>query len=455
MKKLSFILTTALLASIVIYAQEPVEEHTYTVAGAPKSLFGTEWNPTVEANDMVKQEDGTFKFEKADVALGKGSIEFKVVEDHAWVHAWPAQNYKLAIPEDGIYTIEITFDPAADDAAKVGAKAIKTGEFLYITKIANSEQGSVFGPSKAVYLDSITIEAVPNYGYHFTQWSDGLTENPRTLVITQDTTFTAEFALDRTGTCGTDLALTWTYEPEEKVLTISGTGAFNDNMQCGVEARTVMQKVVFENGVTSIGTSAFANCATLKTLVLSKDVKKIYENAFYNCENLTAIYNYRPTPSNIYSNTFSGVDKFECILYVPDGSIEMYKSSGSDWKDFFFIESMGSADDEYTVTYVDKDEKVLDSEKIKLHLPEAPSVDGLTFLGWRTVASFIESNTIVIEAVYEAENPTSTPAEVSVPANSAQKLVRNGNVYILTSEKVYTITGQEVNQAKTVVRVGD
>ena len=46
--------------------------------------------------------------------------------------------------------------------------------------------------------DSITITATPNKGYHFTQWSDGNTENPRTIVITQDTTFTAEFAQNPT-----------------------------------------------------------------------------------------------------------------------------------------------------------------------------------------------------------------------------------------------------------------
>ena len=46
--------------------------------------------------------------------------------------------------------------------------------------------------------DSITITATPNKGYHFTQWSDGNTENPRTIVITQDITFTAEFAQNPT-----------------------------------------------------------------------------------------------------------------------------------------------------------------------------------------------------------------------------------------------------------------
>ena len=41
--------------------------------------------------------------------------------------------------------------------------------------------------------DTSTILATPNYGYHFTLWSDGDTTNPRTFVLTQDTTFTAEF----------------------------------------------------------------------------------------------------------------------------------------------------------------------------------------------------------------------------------------------------------------------
>lgn len=312
-----------------------------------------------------------------------------------------------------------------------------------ITKIANSEQGSISGISQAEYLDEVTFTANPKYGYHFTQWSDGVKDNPRLFIITQDTTFTAEFAFDRTGTCGNDLALTWTYEPEEKVLTISGEGAFEQNMQCGAEARTALQKLVFANGVTSIGESAFVNCANLKTLVLSKDVKKIYENAFYNCDNLTAIYNYRPTPTNIYANTFTGVDKFECVLYVPDGSVEMYKSDGSNWKDFYFIETMGAASDEHIVTYIDKYDEIIDSEKIKLHLPEAPIIEGFTFLYWQPVAKNIQDG-LTIQAVYEANEPTSAPAIYTNPANPAQKLIRNGNVYILTDDKTYTLTGQAV-----------
>ena len=42
----------------------------------------------------------------------------------------------------------------------------------------------------------VTCTVYANYGYHFTQWSDGNTDNPRTIELTQDTTFIAEIAIN-------------------------------------------------------------------------------------------------------------------------------------------------------------------------------------------------------------------------------------------------------------------
>ena len=53
-------------------------------------------------------------------------------------------------------------------------------------------------------------------------------------------------------------------------------------------------------------------------------------------------------------------------------------------------------------------------------------------------------DTITIQAVYQANTPTNAPAVYTNPANPAQKLIKNGNVYILTDDKTYTITGQQV-----------
>ena len=132
----------------------------------------------------------------------------------------------------------------------------------------------------------ITCTATPDYGYHFVQWSDGNTDNPRTIVLTQDTTFTAEFAYDRVGQCGKDLALVWSYDPANKVLTIGNAGEFTENMQFGAEAPAEMEELVIGNNVTAIGEYAFAGISTLKKVTIGESVKTIHNNAFYNCVNL-------------------------------------------------------------------------------------------------------------------------------------------------------------------------
>ena len=208
-----------------------------------------------------------------------------------------------------------------------------------ITK--NAEHGTISGNSSAEYLDFVTLTVTPDYGYHFTQWSDGLKDNPRIAQITQDTTFTAEFAYDRVGTCGKDLALVWSYDPANKVLTIGNAGEFTENMQFGVEAPSEMEELVIGNNVTAIGENAFAGISTLKKVTIGESVKTINNNAFYNCVNLETIFNYRPTPTNAYSTAFDGVDKFECALYVLPNSIDLYKSA-SVWRDFYYTYAIGA-----------------------------------------------------------------------------------------------------------------
>ena len=100
---------------------------TYTVAGNSVAAFAAEWNPALAANDMTEQEDGSYKWERTGLILPRGTIKFKVCESHAWDVAYPASDYELAIAEDGIYTITITFNPSAEEN-KVNAVATKTGD---------------------------------------------------------------------------------------------------------------------------------------------------------------------------------------------------------------------------------------------------------------------------------------------------------------------------------------
>ena len=123
--------TVGTLQVFPIVIEEHVEPtHTYTVAGSPVAVFGSSWTPSDTLNDMTLAEgDSLYRWEKANLTLAAGEIAFKVAEDHAWTHAWPASDYKLPIAESGIYTIKITFNPATQ---VVAAEAIKTGEAVVI-----------------------------------------------------------------------------------------------------------------------------------------------------------------------------------------------------------------------------------------------------------------------------------------------------------------------------------
>ena len=94
---------------------------TYTVAGNDAAIFGEAWNPALTANDMTLA-NGIYKWEKANLNLTAGTIQFKVVKNHSWDIAYPAQNYELNIAEEGEYTITITFDPSNE---AVAAEAVK------------------------------------------------------------------------------------------------------------------------------------------------------------------------------------------------------------------------------------------------------------------------------------------------------------------------------------------
>ena len=102
------------------------------------------------------------------------------------------------------------------------------------------------------------------------------------------------------------------------------------------------------------------------------------------------------------------------------------------------------------IRFKDKDDAIIREQVMALELPEAPAVDGFTFQYWQVVSKNIsDDQTIRLQAVYKSNTPTGI--DVTVSPNNGEtldgkgiKLIRNGNVYILTDEFIYTINGQRV-----------
>lgn len=65
--------------------------------------------------------------------------------------------------------------------------------YAIVGQSSNAARGTVTGGDTVYYGDSVTLTAVPNYGYHFQRWNDNNTDNPRTVVAAGNTTYTAYF----------------------------------------------------------------------------------------------------------------------------------------------------------------------------------------------------------------------------------------------------------------------
>ena len=64
---------------------------------------------------------------------------------------------------------------------------------------ANESQGSVSGGGTFDEGSTQTVQATPKTGFAFDKWSDGSTQNPRTVKLTSDLTLTASFKTATTG----------------------------------------------------------------------------------------------------------------------------------------------------------------------------------------------------------------------------------------------------------------
>lgn len=95
-----------------------------------------------------------------------------------------------------------------------------------------------------------------------------------------------------------------------------------------------------------------------------------------------------------------------------------------------------------TVIYSDKDGYYMTQEDVTLNLPQAPAIEGYEFIRWDVIGGDLR-NGIRIQAIYEDNTSTGAP-EVNGQQNAARKELREGIVYVLKDNAIYTVTGQKV-----------
>ncbi|MBR0136642.1 MAG: leucine-rich repeat protein, partial [Clostridia bacterium] len=93
------------------------------------------------------------------------------------------------------------------------------------------------------------------------------------------------FASEVTGTCGENI--TYEYVSETKTVTLTGTGAMTDYASAAKSPfynfRNELTTVVIGEGITTVGTYAFANQNKLTTISLPSTMTALKKGAFNQC----------------------------------------------------------------------------------------------------------------------------------------------------------------------------
>ena len=166
----------------------------WTMVG-DKALFGTDWDLNATANDLVKQEDGSWVLTLTNKTLAAKSYEYKAAKDRAWTTTVPGgDNAKLTISKAGQYDITFTLNAAA---TSVTAKATYIPAKYNVTVTA--ENGTVEGAGEYEEGATATLTATANEGYEFVNWTKGeevvSTENPYTFTVNADVALVANFEI--------------------------------------------------------------------------------------------------------------------------------------------------------------------------------------------------------------------------------------------------------------------
>ena len=145
-----------------------------------------------------------------------------------------------------------------------------TAEFAPImyTITTKAENGSVNGGGSAAYNSTVILEAVAAQGYQFKQWSDGVKTASRTITVTQDATYTAEFEKVT--------ALTITIVAENgKVDGVKTSYAYNELATLTAVANSHYHFVCWNDSVTTASRSVTVNVNMTLTAIFAIDRHKI------------------------------------------------------------------------------------------------------------------------------------------------------------------------------------
>ena len=180
-------------------------EYTYTFAGWDPAIVAVTGDATYKATFTATKNSYTITWQNEDGSLiDQTTVEYGVVPTHAEPTKEATEEYTYTFAGWDPAVVPVTGDATY--------KATFSSVVNVYTISVSAVNGQVIGGGEYQYGATIDLTAIPNEGYVFDQWSDGVKDNPRTITVTGDAEYTALF----TSTAGFENI--YTSEPVQKVI---------------------------------------------------------------------------------------------------------------------------------------------------------------------------------------------------------------------------------------------
>lgn len=166
---------------VVVSATFKSTSHTYTVAGEPAALFGSEtpWDVNNSNGEMTAGDGGIYTWTSQPTHL-EGDVKFKIVTDKNWNNpSYPADNYIISNVKPGTYTVTITLNPATGEInvnVEGQADVFVIGQINGNTQFAPNDGLQMTTEDGKIYTAQVTIADI-EAGYGFFAFTHKLGAN--------------------------------------------------------------------------------------------------------------------------------------------------------------------------------------------------------------------------------------------------------------------------------------
>ena len=114
------------------------------------------------------------------------------LQAYAQIYTYDANNKLTKVEYGNGVTVSYEYDVLGNRTSKT-VSGVTAQSFKVTVKASPKEYGSVDGGGTYSEGANVELNAVASVGFEFEKWSDGPTDNPRTITVTKDVSYTALF----------------------------------------------------------------------------------------------------------------------------------------------------------------------------------------------------------------------------------------------------------------------